>query len=178
MCNLCSRRWVISLDIFMHIICTSVWAEWEWLDWLIKCTQGDYTNISFSCYGGSAIAFVFGDTMHVCREEYFDVWADAPSSTHSCQPTTMALAYRRPELHITVIDDDVPCLLCLCTDYLRSSRAREVDVMVVVSLLWGVPSQHFTQRFKDVYRPWKALASSTLYIGTRRCKDVNALAKT
>ena len=46
--------------MFMHIIiCTSAWAEWEGPDWLIKCTRGDYTYISFRWFDDSATAIVY-----------------------------------------------------------------------------------------------------------------------
>ena len=44
---------------FMHIICTSAWAEWEGPDWLIEYPRGDYTYISVRCDDGSAIAIVY-----------------------------------------------------------------------------------------------------------------------
>ena len=46
--------------MFMHIIIfTSAWAEWEGPDWLIKCTRGDYTYISFRWFDDSATAIVY-----------------------------------------------------------------------------------------------------------------------
>ena len=104
MCNLCLRRWVISLDIFMHIICTSVWAEWERPDMLIKAPKA-----TIHTYRSAAKVAAPSNSILVTRQRRWILIlehgeenvlmssVDALSSTHSCQPTTMAVAYRRPE---------------------------------------------------------------------------------
>ena len=56
--------------------------------------------------------------------------ADAPSSTQSCEPTMMVVAYRRLQQRSRVIDDDVRHLPCLYYSQRRSSRREEVAIMV------------------------------------------------
>ena len=102
MCNLCSRRWVISLDIFMHIICTSVWAEWDRPDMLIKAPKATIHIVQLLRWQRHSNSILVTRRRRwiliLAREENVLMSSvDALSSTHSCQPTRLAVAYRRSE---------------------------------------------------------------------------------
>jgi len=83
---------------FYAIICMSSWAEWERPYWPMKCTRGDFTQISVSCYDGSAIAIVI--LVNDARRRRRIFWCHRMMHylrTYFCEQTTMVVTNRLPK---------------------------------------------------------------------------------